>query len=106
MAIAAQRGKLCKVRHQIRADTGKVAAGFVRIAFHHAYGQVAFPHNAVAGAGDLCGQHLVELVAVFVQTIILVGQQDAALELGLIDAAVVIVILADAPESRAFSSSE
>lgn len=33
--------------------------------------------------------HLVEFVAVFVQTIILVGQQDAALELGLIDAAVV-----------------
>ena len=31
----------------------------------------------------------VELVAVFVQTIILVGQQDAALELGFVDAAVV-----------------
>ena len=83
------RGKLGKVRHQIGADAGKVAAGLVRIAFYHAYGQVAFPHNAVAGAGDLCGQHLVELVAVFVQTIILVWQQDAALELGLIDAAVI-----------------
>jgi len=77
------------VRHQIRSDAGKVTAGFVRIALYHAYGQVALPHNAVAGAGDLCGQHLVEFVAVFVQTIILVGQQDAALELGLIDAAVV-----------------
>ena len=83
------RGKLRKMRHQIRADTGKVAAGFVRVALYHAYGQIAFPHNAVAGAGDLCGQHLVEFVAVFVQTIIPVGQQDAALELGLIDAAVV-----------------
>ena len=47
------RGKLRKVRHQIRADTGKVAAGLVRIAFYHAYGQITLPHNAVAGAGDL-----------------------------------------------------
>jgi len=83
------RGKLRKVRHQIRADTGKVAACLVCIALYHADGQIALPHNAVAGTGDLCGQHLVELVAVFVQTIILVGQQDAALELGLIDAAVI-----------------
>ena len=83
------RGKLRKVRHQIRADTGKVTAGLVRIALYHAYGQITLPHNAVAGAGDLCGQHLVEFVAVFVQTIILVWQQDAALELGLVDAAVV-----------------
>ena len=83
------RGKLRKVRHQIRANTGKVTAGFVRIALYHAYGQITLPHNAVAGAGDLCGQHLVEFVAVFVQTIILVGQQDAALELCLVDAAVV-----------------
>ena len=73
------------MRYQIRADMGKVAAGLVRVALYHAHGQVALPHNAVAGAGDLCGQHLVELVAVFVQTIILVGQQDAALELGLVD---------------------
>jgi len=77
------------VCHQIRANAGKVTAGFVCIAFYHAYGQVAFPHNAVAGAGDLRGQHLVELVAVFVQTIILVGQQDTALERGLVDAAIV-----------------
>ena len=83
------RGKLRKVRHQIRADTGKVAAGFVRVALYHAYGQITLPHNAVAGASDLCGQHLVEFVAVFVQTIILVGQQDAALELSLVDAAVI-----------------
>ena len=83
------RGKLCKVRHQIRADAGKVAAGFVRVALYHTHGQIALPHNAVAGAGDLCGQHLVEFVAVFVQTVILVGQQDAALELSLVDAAVV-----------------
>jgi len=60
------RGKLGKVRHQIRADTGKVAASFVRVALYHAYGQITLPHNAVAGAGDLCGQHLVEFVAVFV----------------------------------------
>ena len=83
------RGKLRKVRHQIRADTGKVAAGFVRVALYHAYGQITLPHNAVAGAGHLGGQHPVEFVAVFVQTIILVGQQDAALELSLIDAAVI-----------------
>ena len=75
--------------HQIRADAGKVAAGLVRVALYHAYGQITLPHNAVAGAGDLCGQHLVEFVAVFVQTIILVGQQDAALELSLVDAAVI-----------------
>ena len=83
------RGKLRKVRHQIRADTGKVAAGFVRVALYHAHGQVTLPHNAVAGAGNLCGQHLVEFVAVFVQTIILVRQQDAAFELCLVDAAVI-----------------
>ena len=83
------RGKLRKVRHQIRADTGKVAAGFVRVALYHAYGQITLPHNAVAGAGDLCGQHLVEFVAVFVQAVAPVGQQDAALELSLVDAAVV-----------------
>ena len=83
------RGKLGKVRHQIRADTGKVAAGFVRVALYHAYGQITLPHDAVAGAGDLCGQHLVEFVAVFVQAVVPVGQQDAALELSLVDAAVV-----------------
>ena len=83
------RGKLCKVRHQIRANTGKVTAGFVWVALYHVYGQVAFPHNTVAGAGDLCGQHLVEFVAIFVQTIILVWQQDATLKLGLVDASVV-----------------
>ena len=75
--------------HQIRADTGKVAAGFVRVALYHAYGQITFPHNAVAGAGDLCGQHPVEFVAVFVKTVCFVGQQDTALKLGLVDAAVI-----------------
>mgnify|MGYP007124148644 CR=1 FL=1 len=49
------RGKLRKVRHQIRADTGKVAAGLICVALYHADGQVAFPHDAVAGAGDLRG---------------------------------------------------
>ena len=77
------------MRHQIRADAGKVAAGFVRVALYHAYGQITLPHNAVAGAGDLCGQHPVEFVSVFVQAVIPVGQQDAALELGLVDAAVI-----------------
>ena len=83
------RGKLGKVRHQIRSDTGKVATGFVRVALYHAYGQIALPHNAVAGAGHLGGQHPVEFVAVFVQPVILVRQKDAALELGLVDTAVV-----------------
>ena len=83
------RGKLRKVRHQIRADAGKVAAGFVHVALYHAYGQITLPHNAVAGAGHLGGQHPVEFVAVFVQTIILVGQQDAALKFCFVDAAVV-----------------
>ena len=83
------RGKLGKVRHQIRADAGKVAASLICIALYHAYGQVALPHNAVAGAGHLGGQHLIELVAVFVKTVCLVRQQDAALKLGLVDAAVV-----------------
>ena len=87
--FSCHRGKLREVRHQIRADTGKVTAGFVRVALYHAYGQVAFPHNAVAGAGHLGGQHLIELVAVFVKTVCLVRQQDAALKLGLVDAAVV-----------------
>ena len=83
------RGKLRQVCYKVGPHAGKVTAGFVCIAFYHAHGQVAFPHNAVAGAGDLRGQHLVELVAVFVQTIILVGQQDTALERGLVDAAIV-----------------
>ena len=83
------RGKLGQVCYKVGPHTGKVTAGFVRVVLYHAHGQIALPHDAVAGAGDLCGQHLVEFVAVFVQTIILVGQQDAALELGLIDAAVV-----------------
>ena len=83
------RGKLRKVRHQIRADAGKVAAGFVRVALYHAYGQITLPHNAVAGAGDLGGEHLIELVAVFIQSVIHVRQQDAALELSLVDTAVV-----------------
>ena len=83
------RGKLGKVRHQIRADAGKVAAGLVWVALYHAHGQVALPHNAVAGAGHLGGQHLVELVAIFIQPIILVGQQNTALERGFVDAAVV-----------------
>ena len=83
------RGKLRKVRHQIRADAGKVAAGFVRVALYHAYGQITLPHNAVAGAGDLGGEHLIELVAVFIQSVIHVRQQDAALELSLVDTAVI-----------------
>ena len=68
------RGKLRKVRHQIRANAGKVTAGLVRIALYHAYGQIALPHDAVAGAGHLGGQHLIELVAVLVQAVILVRQ--------------------------------
>ena len=83
------RGKLREVCHQIRANAGKVTAGFVCIAFYHAYGQIALPYNAVAGAGDLGGEHLIELVAVFVQAVVPVGQQDAALELSLVDTAVV-----------------
>ena len=83
------RGKLRQVCYKVGPHAGKVTAGFVRVALYHAYGPITLPHNAVAGAGNLCGQHLVEFVAVFVQTIILVGQQDAALELGLIDAAVI-----------------
>ena len=83
------RGKLRQVCYQVCSHAGKVTAGLVWVALYHAHGQVAFPHDAVAGAGDLCGQHLVEFVAVFVQAVILVGQQDAALERGLIDAAVV-----------------
>lgn len=66
-----------------------ISAGDNCIALYHAYGQVALPHNAVAGAGHLGGQHLIELVAVFVKTVCLVRQQDAALKLGLVDAAVV-----------------
>jgi len=69
------RGKLRKVRHQIRADTGKVAAGFVRVALYHAYGQITLPHNAVAGAGYLGGQHFIKFMAVFVKTVCLVWQQ-------------------------------
>jgi len=34
-------------------------------------------------------QHLVELVAVFIQPVILIRQQHAALELGFVDAAVI-----------------
>ena len=87
--LTCHRGKLRQVCYKVGSHAGEIAAGLVWIALYHADGQIALPHNAVAGAGDLCGQHLVEFVAVFVQTIILVGQQDAALELGLIDAAVV-----------------
>jgi len=77
------------VCYKVGPHAGKVAACLVCIALYHAHGQVALPHNAVAGAGDLCGQHLVEFVAVFVQAVIPVGQQDAALKLGLVDAAVI-----------------
>ena len=75
--------------HQIGTDACKVTAGFVCVALYHAYGQITLPHNAVAGAGDLGGEHLIELVTVFVQAVAPVGQQDAALELSLVDAAVI-----------------
>ena len=75
--------------HQICTHTGEVTAGLIRIALYHAYGQITLPHNAVAGAGDLCGQHFIKFVAVFVKTVCFVRQQDAALKLGLVDAAVV-----------------
>ena len=75
--------------YQVCSHAGKVTAGLVWVALYHAHGQVAFPHDAVAGAGDLCGQHLIELVAVFVKTVCLVRQQDAALELSLVDTAVI-----------------
>ena len=83
------RGKLRQVCYQVCSHAGKVTAGLVWVALYHAHGQVAFPHDAVAGAGDLCGQHLIELVAVFVKTVCLVRQQDAALELSLVDTAVI-----------------
>ena len=60
------RGKLRQVCYKVGSHAGKVAACLVCIALYHAYGQIALPHDAVAGAGDLCGQHLIELVAVFV----------------------------------------
>ena len=75
--------------YKVGSHAGEIAAGLVWVALYHAHGQVAFPHDAVAGAGDLCGQHPVEFVSVFVQAVIPVGQQDAALELGLVDAAVI-----------------
>ena len=83
------RGKLRQVCYKVGSHAGKVAAGLVRVALYHAHGQITLPHNAVAGAGDLRHQHLVEFVAVFVQSVIFVRQQDAALELGFVDAAVV-----------------
>ena len=83
------RGKLRQMRYQVGSHAGEVTAGLVRIALCHAHGQIALPHNAVAGAGDLGGQHLVELVAILIQPVIFIRQQYAALELSLVDAAVV-----------------
>ena len=75
--------------HQICTHTGEVTAGLIRIALYHADGQVAFPHDAVAGAGDLGGQHFIKFVAVFIQPVIPVGQQDTALKFCFVDAAVI-----------------
>ena len=43
------RGKLRQVCYKVGPHAGKVAASLVRVALYHADGQVALPHNAVAG---------------------------------------------------------
>ena len=83
------RGKLRKVCHQIRADAGEIAASLVRVALYHADGQVALPHNAVAGAGNLRGQHFIKFVAVFVKTVCFVREKYRLFKFCLVDTAVV-----------------
>ena len=87
--LGCHRGKLREVCHQIRADAGKVTAGLVRIALYHADGQIALPHNAVAGAGNLRGQHFIKFVAVFVKTVCFVREKYRLFKFCLVDAAVV-----------------
>ena len=87
--LICHRGKLRQMCYKVGPHAGKVTAGLIRIALYHAHGQVAFPHNAVAGAGDLRGQHFIKFAAVFIQPVIPVGQQDTALKFCFVDAAVI-----------------
>ena len=81
------RGQRGKMRDEIGADPRKISASLINAALHHAHGQVAFPHNAVA-ARRLCEQHFIKLAAVFVQGIAFHRQQHRALKLRLVDAAI------------------
>ena len=87
--LGCHRGKLREVCHQIRADAGKVTAGLVRIAFYHAHSEIALPHNAVAGAGNLRRQHFIKFMAVFVKTVCFVREKYRLFKFCLVDAAVV-----------------
>ena len=74
---------------QIGADAGEVGAGLVDIPLDDADGQVPLPHHAVAGAGNLGTQHLVEFLAVMVEGVSEQRQQHRPLEVLLVNAAVV-----------------
>ena len=83
------RAELGEMRDQVSADAGEVGAGLVDVPLDDADGQIPLPHHAVAGAGDLGAEHLVEFFAVVVEVVAVQGQQHRPLEVLLVDTAVV-----------------
>ena len=83
------RAELGQVGDQVSADAGEVGAGLVDVPLDDADGQIPLPHHAVAGAGNLGAQHLVEFLAVMVEDVAVQRQQNRPLKIFLVDAAVV-----------------
>ena len=87
--LTCHRGKLRQVCYKVGSHAGEIAASLVRVALYHADGQVALPHNAVAGAGNLRRQHFIKFVAVFVKTVCFVREKYRLFKFCLVDTAVV-----------------
>ena len=83
------RAELGQVGDQVSADAGEVGAGLVDVPLDDADGQVALPHHAVAGAGGLGAQHLVEFLAVMVEGVTAQRQQHRPFKGFLVDTTVV-----------------
>ena len=100
-------GKLGKVGDEVGAHTGEIGAGFVDVPLRHRDGDVAVLHHAVVGSGHLGEQHFIVLfrgngparppawAAAGISQIPLCSTFR-----------LLMVILAEAPESSAFSNSE
>ena len=80
------RAEFGEMSDEVGTNAGEIGAGLVDVPLDDADGQI--PH-AVAGAGDLGAQHLVEFLTVMVEGVAVQRQQNRTLEGLLVDAAVV-----------------
>ena len=75
--------------HKVCTHTGKICACLVNGFLNYAYGYVPVAYNAVAGVGDLGGEHLIVLAAETVEAVAAHGEQQGLLKLRLVSPSVV-----------------